>query len=65
MISTGGAQARPAAPSAPAAAKATAPVPLLWKVTGPGDSRLYLLGSFHLLQPTDYPLAADVDQAFA
>jgi len=41
------------------------PVPLLWKVTGPGDSRVYLLGSFHLLRAQDYPLAADVDQAFA
>ena len=47
------------------AAKSTAPVPLLWKVTGPGDSRVYLLGSFHLLRADDYPLAADVDQAFA
>lgn len=40
-------------------------MPLLWKVTGPGDSRVYLLGSFHLLRAQDYPLAADVDQAFA
>jgi len=47
------------------AAKSTSPVPLLWKVTGPGDSRVYLLGSFHLLRADDYPLAADVDQAFA
>lgn len=46
-------------------AGSTAPVPLLWKVTGPGDSRVYLLGSFHLLRAEDYPLAADVDQAFA
>lgn len=53
-----------AAPATPPAAS-TAPVPLLWKVTGPGDSRLYLLGSFHLLRAEDYPLAADVDQAFA
>ena len=52
--------------AAPAAkAGSTAPVPLLWKVTGPGDSRVYLLGSFHLLRAEDYPLAADVDQAFA
>ncbi|OEZ00125.1 MULTISPECIES: TraB/GumN family protein [Stenotrophomonas] len=56
-----------AASAAPAttSAASTAPVPLLWKVTGPGDSRLYLLGSFHLLRAEDYPLAADVDQAFA
>ncbi|WNH50684.1 TraB/GumN family protein [Stenotrophomonas aracearum] len=53
-----------AEPATPPAAS-TAPVPLLWKVTGPGDSRLYLLGSFHLLRAEDYPLAADVDQAFA
>ena len=46
-------------------AGSTAPVPLLWKVTGPGDSRVYLLGSFHMLRADDYPLAADVDQAFA
>ncbi|MBD3828579.1 TraB/GumN family protein [Stenotrophomonas maltophilia] len=59
------AQARAAAPAAKPAAKAAAPVPLLWKVTGPGDSRVYLLGSFHLLRPGDYPLSADVDRAFA
>ena len=40
------------------------PVPLLWKVTGQGDARLYLLGSFHLLKPQDYPLSTDVEQAF-
>ncbi|WP_282298100.1 TraB/GumN family protein [Stenotrophomonas sp. PS02289] len=49
----------------PAKAGATPPVPLLWKVTGPGDSRVYLLGSFHMLRADDYPLSADVDQAFA
>jgi uncharacterized protein YbaP (TraB family) len=48
-----------------ATASAATPVPLLWKVTGPGDSRLYLLGSFHMLRADDYPVAADVDQAFA
>jgi uncharacterized protein len=52
-----------AAPAAKAAGNA--PVPLLWKVTGPGDSRVYLLGAFHMLREDDYPLAADVDQAFA
>lgn len=40
------------------------PVPLLWKVTGAGDARLYLLGSFHLLRADDYPLAAEADSAF-
>lgn len=61
LLGSGMVQARGDAP----AAKATPPVPLLWKVTGPGDSRVYLLGSFHLLRAQDYPLAADVDQAFA
>jgi uncharacterized protein YbaP (TraB family) len=40
------------------------PVPLLWKVSD-ADNDLYLLGSFHLLRPDDYPLSADVDRAFA
>ncbi len=61
LLGSGMVQARGDAP----AAKAAPPVPLLWKVTGPGDSRVYLLGSFHLLRAQDYPLAADVDQAFA
>ncbi|NZA25895.1 TraB/GumN family protein [Luteimonas sp. SJ-92] len=51
-----------AAPAAPPAAAAP-PVPLLWKVSD-GDSAVYLLGSFHLLKPGDYPLSADVDAAF-
>ena len=41
-----------------------APVPLLWKVSD-DDNSLYLLGSFHLLKPEDYPLSRDVDDAFA
>jgi uncharacterized protein YbaP (TraB family) len=40
------------------------PLPLLWKVSK-GDAHLYLLGSFHLLKPDDYPLSPDVDRAFA
>lgn len=40
------------------------PVPLLWKVSD-ADNSVYLLGSFHLLKPTDYPLSKDVDAAFA
>lgn len=40
------------------------PVPLLWKVSD-ADNSVYLLGSFHLLKPTDYPLSKDVDDAFA
>lgn len=39
------------------------PVPLLWKVSD-ADNSLYLLGSFHLLQPGDHPLSPDVDAAF-
>ena len=41
----------------------TAPVPLLWKVSD-RDNTLYLLGSLHLLKPSDYPLSSDVDRAF-
>jgi uncharacterized protein YbaP (TraB family) len=45
-------------------ARAEPPVPLLWKVSD-ADNAVYLLGSFHLLTPDDYPLAAEVDAAFA
>lgn len=44
--------------------QADAPVPLLWKVSD-SDNAVYLLGSFHMLRPADYPLAEDVDGAFA
>ena len=44
-------------------AHAQAPVPLLWKVSD-ADNSLYLLGSFHMLKATDYPVAASVDAAF-
>lgn len=44
-------------------AYADAPVPLLWKVSD-ADNSLYLLGSFHMLKPTDYPVAASLDAAF-
>lgn len=50
----------------PVAARGAAqapPVPLLWKVSD-ADNAVYLLGSFHLLKPGDYPLAAEVDAAF-
>ncbi|MGV8959340.1 MAG: TraB/GumN family protein [Stenotrophomonas sp.] len=50
---------------APASAARAAPVPLLWKVSGAEGSALYLLGSFHLLRPQDYPPSADVEQAFS
>jgi uncharacterized protein YbaP (TraB family) len=41
---------------------ATPPVPLLWKVSD-ADNSVYLLGSFHMLQPDDYPLSADAEHA--
>jgi uncharacterized protein len=44
-------------------ATAAPPVPLMWKVSD-ADNDLYLLGSFHMLKPSDYPLSADVDAAF-
>ncbi|MBJ7574480.1 TraB/GumN family protein [Luteimonas sp. MC1828] len=59
-----GAAARDATQATRPAAAHTAPVPLLWKVSD-DDNALYLLGSFHLLMPDDYPLSSDVDLAFA
>lgn len=47
-----------------APARAEPPVPLLWKVSD-ADNAVYLLGSFHLLTPQDYPLSAEVEAAFA
>jgi uncharacterized protein YbaP (TraB family) len=35
------------------------PRPLLWKVSDQ-DNDLYLLGSFHALKPSDYPVAPAV-----
>ncbi len=50
--------------ASPVATKTAAPpVPLLWKVSD-ADNALYLLGSFHMLRPGDYPLSKDVDAAF-
>lgn len=46
-----------------APAWASPPVPLLWKVSD-ADNSVYLLGSFHLLKPADYPLSPDIDAAF-
>lgn len=37
---------------------------LLWKVSD-GDNHLYLLGSFHVLKASDYPLPVAIDAAFA
>lgn len=44
-----------------------APVPLLWEVSARDGrpNRLYLLGSFHLLRASDYPLAPEVEAAYA
>jgi uncharacterized protein YbaP (TraB family) len=42
---------------------APAQIPLLWKVSD-ADNAVYLLGSFHLLKPDDYPLSRDIDAAF-
>ena len=57
-------QPKPVAPPAAAApaAKGTER-PLLWKVSD-ADNDVYLLGSFHLLKPDDYPMPADIDRAF-
>jgi len=44
-------------PSAP-------PLPLLWKVSD-ADNAVYLLGSFHLLRESDYPVSADIEAALA
>jgi uncharacterized protein YbaP (TraB family) len=62
----GGAQAQDSrvAPSSPPAVAKAPPVPLLWKVSD-DDNEVYLLGSFHLLKPDDYPLSQDVEIAFA
>lgn len=46
-----------------ACAQVQAPRPLLWKVSD-ADNHVYLLGSFHALKPSDYPVAATVDAAF-
>lgn len=53
-----------AAKAPAAAAIGSPPIPLLWKVSD-ADNSVYLLGSFHLLKPDDYPLSKDVDAAFA
>ena len=45
-------------------AQAEPPKPLLWKISD-GDNHIYLLGSFHALKASDYPLAPSVDAAFA
>lgn len=39
------------------------PRPPLWKISD-GDNHIYLLGSFHALKPSDYPVGPSVDAAF-
>lgn len=39
----------------PVSAAGTPPTPLLWRVSD-ADNHVYLLGTFHLLTPDDYPL---------
>jgi uncharacterized protein YbaP (TraB family) len=41
-----------------------APRPLLWSVSD-ADNTVYLLGSFHALRASDYPLPPQIDAAFA
>ena len=57
LASTLGVAATPKPPTS------SAPVPLLWKVSD-ANNAVYLLGSFHLLRASDYPLSPDVDRAF-
>ena len=52
-------------PATVASAPAASWVPLLWEVRGQGQARVLLLGSIHLLEPADYPLPAEVQQAYA
>ena len=53
------------APSVAMAAPApAAPLPLLWKVSD-ADNAVYLLGSFHMLKASDYPVSADIEAALA
>ncbi len=46
-----------------ACAHVQASKPLLWKVSD-ADNHVYLLGSFHALKASDYPVAPAVDAAF-
>ncbi len=45
-------------------AAAEPPVPLLWKAEKDAGT-VYLLGSFHVLKPSDYPLAPAVEAAYS
>ena len=49
----------------PGVSQASGPAtPLLWRLNT-GGSTVYLLGSFHMLRADDYPLASEIDLAFA
>ncbi|PNS07988.1 TraB/GumN family protein [Solilutibacter silvestris] len=58
LLACGSATAREVAKTPPR------PVPLLWKACD-ADNCIYLLGSFHVLKASDYPLSNDVDAALA
>lgn len=47
-----------------ACAQSPASTPAIWRVSD-ADNSLYLLGSFHALQASDYPLSSAVDAAYA
>lgn len=59
-------ESTPATAAAAPVAIATpaAPLPLLWKVSD-ADNAVYLLGSFHMLKASDYPVSADIEAALA
>ncbi len=58
LLACGSAMARDARPAM------SRPVPLLWKACD-ADNCIWLLGSFHVLKASDYPLSDDVDAALA
>ena len=58
LLAWGSAMARDSAPAT------SRPVPLLWKACD-ADNCVYLLGSFHVLKASDYPLSNDVNAALA
>lgn len=59
LVCCGSAMARDAVPAA-----TSRPVPLLWKACDV-DNCVYILGSFHVLRASDYPLSSDIDAALA
>jgi uncharacterized protein YbaP (TraB family) len=62
-LASASAPATAAARNLPVVPANASPRPLLWKVSDQ-DNDLYLLGSFHALKPSDYPVAPAVDAAF-